>query len=166
MMIYVDFVFRMPAHSVLGVGVAGLLLVACGRSGLLDYQYGEAGVAGDDGGSSDSQVNDGTLDSADSADAPNLFPDAEPGPDAPGPCNAATCNGCCDGDTCVTMTSADQCGSEGMACVKCQPNENCKGGCFRPQSNCGPSNCQGCCLGDNDCASGLDDVACGTAGQQ
>lgn len=161
MMNCVGYVFS-AARRVVGIAFVLLALMACGRSGLLDYEYGDAGLPGVDGSSTDSQVNDGTA----ADDSPSLFPEVGPGSDTGEPCNAMTCNGCCDGDTCVVNISADQCGAGGAACVQCQPGENCKGVCFHPQSNCGPSNCQGCCLGDNFCASGTSGVGCGTGGQQ
>jgi hypothetical protein len=93
MTIHVGFVLGRNARSLLGLGFAALLLVACGRSGLLDYEYGDAGVPEVDGGSTDGEEYDGTVfDSG--AEAPNLFPEAAPGPDAPsdgGRCNNQTC---------------------------------------------------------------------------
>ena len=132
-----------------------LLLLGCGGS--------TATNVADGGPNSDGSLADAAHADSAPSDAPNLFPDSG---DGGGPCSAQNCSGCCDGDTCVTTISADQCGSEGMACVKCQPGDNCKGVCFHPQANCSSSNCQGCCLGTNDCATGTADVACGTGGQQ
>ncbi|MGH7295851.1 MAG: hypothetical protein ACRELB_12990 [Polyangiaceae bacterium] len=107
--------------------------------------------------------NDAIQDTA--TDTPSFVQDA--GSDAPAGCNPQTCPlGCCAGDACVTAITPDQCGSSGEACVKCQANENCKGVCFHPQANCGPANCHGCCLGDNDCAAGNAAAACGNGGQQ
>jgi hypothetical protein len=40
------------------------------------------------------------------------------------------------------------------------------GACFRPQPDCGPSNCAGCCQGTSLCADGTDGVACGRSGEQ
>lgn len=61
MMIQVGLVLGRNARSLLGLGVAALLLVECGRSGLLDYEYDEAGVPEVDGGSTDGEVYDGTV---------------------------------------------------------------------------------------------------------
>ena len=98
----------------------------------------------------------------DANDSHSPFPDAGT-PEAG--CNATTCPvGCCDGNACVTNITPDQCGASGQACVKCPAGDQCKGGCFHAQINCGPSNCPGCCLGDNLCATGTADVACGHGG--
>lgn len=118
------------------------------------------------------QPSDGGLDANDgsaldvAADRPNLFP--ESGSDVSiSSCNAHTCpTGCCDGQLCVTTISPDQCGASGQACAKCAPGDLCKGVCVHPQTNCGPSNCPGCCLGSSLCASGIADVNCGNGGQQ
>jgi len=138
-----------------------LALVSCGRSGLYDTATADGGATGELDASlpSDSAVDAGP-------DTPSFVADS-PSEVSSGPCNATTCPvGCCDGDTCVTNISPDQCGASGQACVKCNPGDTCKGVCFHPQVNCGPSNCPGCCLGDNYCASGIADVECGTGGQQ
>lgn len=129
--------------------LAVVYLAACGGTRVVDAATG---------------VNDSSVDADE--DSPSLFPDS--GTDAPATaCTPQSCpQGCCDGDTCVTNITPDQCGSSGQACAKCQANEACKGVCYRPQSNCGPSNCKGCCLGNNDCAAGNFGVACGAGGQQ
>jgi len=138
-----------------------IALASCGRSDLYEVAKADGGPSADLDASvsSDSPVDGG-------ADTPGFFVDAAPEA-APGPCNATTCPvGCCDGDTCITKISPNQCGASGQACVKCDPGDECKGVCFHPQVDCGPSNCPGCCFGTNYCASGTADVQCGTGGAQ
>ncbi|HEU5058648.1 MAG TPA: hypothetical protein VFU21_19075 [Kofleriaceae bacterium] len=58
----------------------------------------------------------------------------DPGPDAgldpPTEQCAATCDGCCDGDACLSGTSPNACGSAGGACAVCDPGFVCElGGC-------------------------------------
>lgn len=147
----------MHVRTRLLLGLAGLTVIACG---------GRAGdVNTTDAGAESGNLLDGSTQFDARQDAPNLFP--ETGTEAATACNPQNCaQGCCAGDTCVTNITPQQCGSSGQACVQCQPDESCKGVCFKPVQNCGPSNCQGCCLGSGDCATGNMDVACGSGGQQ
>jgi hypothetical protein len=144
--------------------------LGCGRSGL-DDELSPDGQASlppiDAAASTDGRgVGDAT------ADVPSFLPDAPAAGDGPGSLDAlatgcsATCNGCCQGDTCIVNITPEACGSFGQACVVCPPGSICKGTCSQPVSNCGPQNCPGCCLGPNACAQGIADVACGTGGQQ
>jgi hypothetical protein len=48
-------------------------------------------------------------------------------------CNPATCDGCCQGDRCITGTTASACGTGGLACRACAPNLTCG-----PTRTCGP----------------------------
>jgi hypothetical protein len=138
-----------------------LAVVSCGRTDLNDTTTADGGATGELDASLPS---DSAVDAA--PDTPSFFPDS-PAEAASGTCNAQTCPvGCCDGDTCVKNISPDQCGASGQACVQCAPGDTCKGVCFHPQVNCGPSNCPGCCIGPNYCASGIADVQCGTGGAQ
>ena len=67
-----------------------------------------------------------TADAGDPGDDPE--PDA--GHDPPTEECAATCDGCCDGDSCLTGTSPTACGSAGGACAVCDPGFVCElGGC-------------------------------------
>ncbi|MCU0695593.1 MAG: matrixin family metalloprotease [Myxococcaceae bacterium] len=63
-----------------------------------------------------------------------------PGPN-PFVCGASSCNGCCNNGLCVSIPSAQQCGSGGNACRACGANESCnaQGQCVaRPLfSGCG-----------------------------
>jgi hypothetical protein len=43
-------------------------------------------------------------------------------------CTPSSCaSGCCDGNTCVTDLSAQQCGASGAACIACAPCNRCSG---------------------------------------
>lgn len=62
------------------------------------------------------------------ADAGDPEPDA--GNDPPTEECQATCDGCCDGDACLSGTSPNACGSAGAACAVCDPGFVCElGGC-------------------------------------
>jgi hypothetical protein len=85
-------------------------------------------------------------------------------------CGPGTCPGCCIGDLCVGGTDPNACGRAGQQCQNCaaqgtvcQPTS--PGGICEGQPTCGPQNCPGCCIG-NICVAGIDDSACGLAGQQ
>ncbi len=122
--------------------VACLALGACARFPLVSLVDG--GAPGDD-----------------------LAPCAWCGADAaPVACGPATCDGCCDGPTCVARAAVTdaRCGSGGEACEACPPGAFCKGGCFQRMDACGPANCAGCCEGDF-CATGVHNGACGHGGQ-
>jgi hypothetical protein len=143
-----------PAWASLSLAI---LLVACGRIGSPPQQGQDGGTALD----GLAPANDGPADA--SAEAMSLFPDV--GVEAStGPCNASTCDGCCQGGVCVKDITPQACGSSGQPCVMCAAGEGCKGTCFRLQSNCGPSNCDGCCIGPQLCGSGVSDVNCGSGG--
>jgi hypothetical protein len=78
-------------------------------------------------------------------------------------CNAGNCPGCCQGNTCIVLTTNLSCGRGGEACRACGGNESCNAGVCTPNPACGPANCAGCCIG-NVCAQGNQDTACGLAG--
>jgi len=165
------------------VAVLGLA-VSCGGSTGLGTRSEEAGAALDSstkgdatsegrdaiGGFTDDgpSVDGGTIPSffdtganflVDGPPPSGFFPDAACGP--------ANCpKGCCNGDGfCVAPPSAQFCGGQGNVCTSCGALGQCLGtaGCARPQSNCGPSNCPGCCAG-SDCVTGTFGIQCGSAG--
>lgn len=81
-------------------------------------------------------------------------------------CGPATCpNGCCSGNTCVVGTQDNACGATGGgACTDCTAsNQVCQGRqCI---TQCGPSNCAGCCRANNTCDPlGNSNNACGQGG--
>jgi hypothetical protein len=80
-------------------------------------------------------------------------------------CNALNCPGCCDGNgLCQIGVDPTSCGAQGLACRTCAPDQACvNGGCVTP-TQCGPSTCVGCCLG-NTCVGGGAVNACGSGGQ-
>jgi hypothetical protein len=85
-------------------------------------------------------------------------------------CGPQTCQGCCEGNTCLPGSDPTACGSFGEFCTDCtQFGESCGGfdagfGQECTQAACGPQNCAGCCAG-NTCLQGNDSAACGTGGQ-
>ena len=82
-------------------------------------------------------------------------------------CGPANCPGCCVGNACVVATTRAACGAGGEACKVCGANDSCKAGACTPPANCGPANCPGgCCIGNDVCAGGAQDTACGTGGTQ
>lgn len=105
-----------------------------------------------------------------------------PGPDAkcfkgacsfsdPG-CTASNCSGCClDANTCSNGLSADACGSGGLECQGCGPEETgffipCApqdGGGGKCQPACNSGACPGCCDGA-ECRLGQSGTSCGTLG--
>ena len=109
---------------------------------------------------------------------PTPLPDS-----SPRPC-AETCAGCCLGESCITATSPQQCGSVGAACISCAACKRCNAGqCVTDDAKnetccntgavagvcqsgncvsdiCGPCTCpNGCCDGTNCLID--DDAACG-----
>ncbi|RYZ36148.1 MAG: hypothetical protein EOO71_32900 [Myxococcaceae bacterium] len=44
-------------------------------------------------------------------------------------CDASTCNGCCDGNSCIEAPNKNQCGRNGTACQKCDKKCNPDGSC-------------------------------------
>jgi hypothetical protein len=99
-------------------------------------------------------------------DAP-FFPDALCGP--------ATCKfGCCSGiGECIEPTTDQACGWYGIACEPCADGGTCQGGdCVYTLWTCGPSNCGGCCIGNQSfgdaaqtgCFPGTEEGSCGSAG--
>lgn len=45
-----------------------------------------------------------------------------------------TCNGCCDGDTCIATASNAQCGASGNACMACPDDQTCTNGACVPNT--------------------------------
>lgn len=85
----------------------------------------------------------------------------------PKPCGPATCDGCCEKDTCVSGLETSACGTNGLACATCKSGESCirqggpgLGGSCQSPPFCSPSNCSTCCKG-NQCLTGDSDIACG-----
>ena len=85
-------------------------------------------------------------------------------------CGAGTnnpcANGCCNGNQCVTTTSATQCGNGGGVCQNCTAllgaGATCNAGNCQA-APCGAGNCAGCCS-NNTCQSGTSPSACGLGG--
>lgn len=83
-------------------------------------------------------------------------------------CGPQNCNGCCQGNTCVTGADNTACGSKGEACRNCVQvgqscqNQNGANQC-RPTPTCGPQTCNGCCR-NNSCVSPPTNQACGLLG--
>jgi hypothetical protein len=87
-------------------------------------------------------------------------------------CDQDNCHGCCASTAyCATGVHDIACGHNGLPCDRCVPSEG-TGQCV-PRANgggtcindagCGPSNCNGCCVG-NICAVGTQEFACGKDG--
>jgi hypothetical protein len=156
-------------------------LLACGRSELTPPAgpTGASATAADAGGE--------TPDAESATDVPAPPDDTDDGPpsffEAPetslieasfidvaipvATCGPDVCHGCCQPDgICVTSDTTTACGFGGEPCSTCAASEFCRGTCLRYQSNCGLSNCPGCCEGFDICATGLNDVECGQNGQQ
>jgi hypothetical protein len=154
--------------------VASLFLAGCG---------GQAAAPIDGGGDgAGSAAFDASLPADTGAsDAPALFGDVYlPSEDANSPpprgdgaplpiaCDHVCPQGCCLADnTCVSPGTASACGFGGATCVACPAGDVCGGGaCVHPQPDCGPTNCIGCCVDANTCATtGREGVACGSGGQ-
>jgi len=90
-------------------------------------------------------------------------------PDGP-TCNASTCpKGCCDAaGQCENGAAINSCGTGGVACQNCQaegfqfcyePTQ----ACGNAVNNCGPGNCNGCCV-SGVCLAGSDPTECGLGG--
>lgn len=86
----------------------------------------------------------------------------DPGGGPPATCSFENCSGCCDGNTCVTNTSAGACGARGQACAVCESGETCAAGQCAPVADC--TDCEGCCLDGTQCVTGQSPDACGTGG--
>lgn len=74
-------------------------------------------------------------------------------------CGPDTCNGCCDGATCVADTTPQRCGVKGAQCASCGPDEGCVRGACAPVLGDGAR-----CTEDAMCASGFcaGGACCGT----
>jgi hypothetical protein len=79
-----------------------------------------------------------------------------------GNCSFENCNGCCDGDRCVTAPNAAKCGLPGAACQACESGDTCAAGQCVPIADC--SDCDGCCLDGTQCVPGDSLTACGAGG--
>lgn len=64
-----------------------------------------------------------------------------------GGCNAQNCNGCCNGNRCVSGTSNHACGTGGGACQDCSAlGDSCVSGtCQAPSGGSCSASCAGCC---------------------
>lgn len=87
-------------------------------------------------------------------------------------CGPANCGGCCNAaGQCVAGNDTTACGKGGQACSACGLNSVCvRDGLpnertCQLQTTCGPTNCPGCCVG-NQCVTATTPTACGTNGQQ
>ena len=88
-----------------------------------------------------------------------------------GSCGPQNCGGCCNAaGQCVTGNDTTACGKQGEKCDSCAFGEVCvadglpNARTCQPQPSCGPSNCPGCCVG-NQCVVSTTPTACGTNGQ-
>lgn len=88
-------------------------------------------------------------------------------------CGPGNCAGCCTSQLdCAEGTQGDACGFAGQACQGCPGSNKGTGSCVprlggggacNAQRQCDPSNCNGCCLGD-ECVIGVTDPQCGSGG--
>ncbi len=81
-------------------------------------------------------------------------------------CGPSTCGGCCQGTTCMSVTTAQACGYGGLACKQCQSGESCQAGVCTPSTTkCDATSCgSGCCDLSGKCVSGTADTSCGKGG--
>ena len=93
-------------------------------------------------------------------------------------CSASNCDGCCDGNTCITTPTDAQCGIGGQACMSCQGGATCQSGTCQGGNNSGDDggigfpdagfDCifsgQGCIDFSGTCHPGTTDDACGSGG--
>ncbi|HEX8796861.1 MAG TPA: hypothetical protein VF765_38180, partial [Polyangiaceae bacterium] len=124
--------------------MVAIVVAACGRSDLV-FEAGEGGLA----------------DATDEGDVVQ--------PDVP-TCNASNCpKGCCStSGECLNGAAPDACGTGGEACQNCQAEgfQFCyetTQTCGNAVTDCGPSNCKGCCVGGV-CLAGSDPTECGVGG--
>jgi hypothetical protein len=88
--------------------------------------------------------------------------DDSTGPDNE-PCGPDTCDGCCQGDTCVAGSEDSACGSGGEACESCSAESTCEqGSCVALAC---AETCAGCCEGGV-CQTGEAAQACGSGGAE
>jgi hypothetical protein len=87
-----------------------------------------------------------------------------------GTCGPQNCGGCCNAaGQCVTGTDTGACGKQGERCTSCGTTQECVAD-GQPnartcqQRTCGPSNCTGCCVG-NQCVDNTTPTACGRNGE-
>lgn len=82
-----------------------------------------------------------------------------------GTCGPSSCGGCCQGTTCMSVTTASACGYGGLDCKQCQSTETCKAGVCTPAAKCDSTTCSsGCCDSLGKCKSGTSDNVCGSGG--
>ncbi|MBX3213136.1 MAG: hypothetical protein KF850_13965 [Labilithrix sp.] len=86
-------------------------------------------------------------------------------------CGPDNCSGCCNAaGQCVTGNDTTACGRQGEQCRACGLGEVCaqdgqpNARTCQPLPTCGPTNCPGCCVG-NQCVVSTTPLACGTNGQ-
>lgn len=86
-------------------------------------------------------------------------------------CGPASCDGCCDAaGRCLTGNDTTACGKQGDTCAACRPEQVCvpegrpNERTCQAQATCGPSNCAGCCVG-NQCVIATTPQACGVKGE-
>lgn len=78
-------------------------------------------------------------------------------------CDPSSCDGCCQGDTCVAGSQDNACGSGGEACQTCSDGSSCEDGTCTAQA-CADT-CDGCCAGEV-CQPGGAVEACGGGGSE
>ena len=84
---------------------------------------------------------------------------------APPSCDPTTCNGCCDGETCVPIPTDAACGAMGVECQDCTETGGRCGSEKICEPPCGPETCPGCCNGAGECVSGDSKGVCGSGGE-
>ncbi len=185
--------YRAALQKLLIFVVATVMALACGRSDLTAYVWGDGGSDGGDGGAcSPSTCPSGCCDpSGTCRDGTELnacgfgggtcndcqqegfdFCDSQVKACAKiqPTCDVTTCgSGCCttfNGQpACVSGASSLACGNSGAACVDCTQNGQVCDPSAKSCVNapCGPNNCKGCCAGTT-CVPTESDTQCGTGG--
>jgi hypothetical protein len=146
--------------------------MGCGRGLEAEVASGDASPSSVDGSTADGSTADGSTSDAPAPDGGSVASDASSElPPERSSCGPESCEGCCLDGVCVAGGGDEACGSGGNDCVACPAGSVCYKGlgglaCLWWQTlDCGPANCPGCCVGTQYCYLGVQDTACGHAGQ-
>lgn len=83
-----------------------------------------------------------------------------------GSCTPSSCQGCCQGQTCVDPPVNAACGIGGLPCAPCPADKICQSGsCIPGSGTCDSVTCASGCCQNGQCVSGITNAACGKGGQ-
>jgi hypothetical protein len=151
--------------------ILALLAAGCPDGGATDSASptGTATLGGSTGDTADETSTSGPTSAGVTSSVPTSDTQSDTNPSDPtiDPSDTdSDCMGCLNAaGICESGEFDDACGRGGSPCLECEAPAVCAEGVCESPPECGPDNCNGCCLGD-DCVQTPSNASCGAGGDE